>query len=95
MIGEKIGFIPVNPKVFQNGARSRYLFDVSDALRKLDAHQSYSQMLIAWSAMKGARPCELNMTAMGWLRDGLDRENAALAAAGMQTLRIGEMTPGE
>ena len=83
----------MKPKVFQNGARSRYLFDVSDALRKLDAHQSYSQMLIAWSAMKGARPCELNMTAMGWLRNGLERENQALSAAGMGIVRVGDLVP--
>lgn len=77
----------------KNGSPSRYLFDVSDALRKLDAHQSYSQMLIAWSAMKGVRPCELNMTAMGWLRDGLDRENQALASAGLPTVRVGDLVP--
>lgn len=77
----------------KNGLPSRYLFDVADAMKKLDANQSYSQMLIAWSAMKGVRPYELNMGAMGWLRDGLERENQALASAGLPTVRVGNLVP--
>lgn len=93
LIGEKIGFIGVKPLSLPNGTRSRYLFDVTDAMRKLDKNQSYSQMVIAWASMKGIRPYELNMDSMKWLGDGFERENRALAAAGMATVRIGDLVP--
>lgn len=93
MIGEKIGYVGVRPKRFPDGMESRYLFDLSDAVRKLDGNQSYSQMLIAWSAIKGVRPHELNLGTMKWLADGLERENIALAAAGRPTIRVGDILP--
>lgn len=93
MIGEKIGYLPVKAKTMRDGRKSRYLFDLSDAMRKLDANESYSQMLIAWAAMKGVRPHELNLSTMKWLADGLERENIALSASGMPTIRVGDILP--
>lgn len=98
MIGEKIGFIPVEPhREFDKETGKLKTcwdrFSYADAARKLDKNQSYSQALICIAAMEKKMPEDVNLDCRKWILNGLSSENQRLSAAGMETVKPASIRP--